>query len=51
MTTSHYEIIRALRLKRSLGTRVAAGYLRNKGFALKVALAILTTPFYRILEK
>ena len=33
--------IRALEIKRSLGTRVAAGYLRNRGVSLESALVIL----------
>ena len=32
---------RALSIKKSLGTRVAAGYLRNRGVSLNVALRIL----------
>lgn len=32
---------RALSLKNSLGTRVAAGYLRNRGVSLDEALFIL----------
>ena len=34
-------IIRALNIQRSLGTRVAAGYLRNQGVSLTVALWVL----------
>lgn len=33
--------IRALELKRTFGTRVAAGYLRNRGISLEGAVAIL----------
>ena len=33
--------IRALELKRTLGTRVAAGYLRNRGISMEGAVAIL----------
>lgn len=33
--------IRALEIKRSLGTRAAAGYLRNRGVSLEGAVAIL----------
>lgn len=33
--------IRALELKRTLGTRVAAGYLRNRGVSLEGAIAML----------
>lgn len=33
--------VRALNIKKSLGTRVAAGFLRNKGVSLNVALRIL----------
>ena len=32
---------RALNIKKSLGTRAAAGYLRNRGVSLNVALHIL----------
>lgn len=34
---------RALILKRTLGTRVAAGFLRNRGVALEEAVRILAT--------
>ena len=33
--------IRALEIKRSLGTKVAAGYLRNRGVSLEGSVAIL----------
>ena len=33
--------VRALNIKKSLGTRVAAGFLRNRGVSLNVALHIL----------
>lgn len=33
--------IRALELKQSLGTRTAAGYLRNRGWSLEGAVAFL----------
>ena len=33
--------VRALNIKKSLGTRVAAGFLRNRGVSLNVALRIL----------
>jgi hypothetical protein len=33
--------IRAIQIKRTLGTRVAAAYLRNRGVALEGAVAIL----------
>ena len=33
--------VRALNIKKSLGTHVAAGYLRNRGVSLNVALGIL----------
>ena len=33
--------VRALNIKKSLGTRVAAGFLRNRGVSLNVALCIL----------
>jgi hypothetical protein len=32
---------RALHIKKSLGTRCAAGYLRNRNVSLEVALRIL----------
>jgi len=34
-------IVRARSIKKSLGTRVAAGFLRNRGVSLNVALHIL----------
>jgi hypothetical protein len=33
--------VRALQIKKSLGTRVAAGYLRNRGVGLNAARHIL----------
>jgi hypothetical protein len=36
---------RAMILKRTLGTRTAAGFLRNKGVNLVTALAVLTTRY------
>ena len=38
-----YHRARALILARSLGTRAAAGYLRNLGYRLEFALAVLAT--------
>ena len=38
-----YHRARALILARSLGTRAAAGYLRNLGYRIEYALAILAT--------
>lgn len=38
-----YHRARAIILARSLGTRTAAGYLRNLGYRLEFALAILAT--------
>lgn len=41
------QLIKAPKLRRSLGTRCAAGYLRNRGWPLDVALFVLllrTTP-------
>lgn len=35
-------IVRARNIKKSLGTRVAAGFLRNRGVSLNVALHILS---------
>ena len=47
--TSHvkprqYHRARALQIAASLGTRAAASYLRNIGFRIEFALAILATP-------
>ena len=39
----HYHRAIALNLQRTLGTRVAAAYLRNLGYRLEYALAILAT--------
>ena len=39
----HY-YARACIIQRTLGTRVAAGFLRNAGFRLETALALLATP-------
>ena len=36
-----YQIHRAKRIQNSLGLRVAAGYLRNQGVSLELALYIL----------
>lgn len=36
------QLQRALCIKKSLGTRAAAGYMRNKGYSLEQALAHLT---------
>ena len=38
-------IVRARQIKKSLGTRVAAGFLRNRGVSLNVALHILTRSY------
>lgn len=40
------QLSKAPKLRRSLGTRCAAGYLRNRGWPLDVALFVLlrTTP-------
>lgn len=38
-----YHRIRALIIARSLGTRAAAAYLRNLGYRIEFALAILAT--------
>ena len=38
-----YHRARAIIIARSLGTRAAAGYLRNLGYRLEFALAILAT--------
>ena len=42
-TRRHY-FARACVLQRTLGTRAAADFLRNAGFRLEAALAILATP-------
>ena len=39
----HY-YARACLIQRTLGTRAAAGFLRNAGFRLEAALALLATP-------
>ena len=39
--TMQHARIRAVEIKRSLGTRSAAGYLRNQGISLEGAVAIL----------
>ena len=39
----HY-YARACIIQRTLGTRAAAGFLRNAGFRLETALALLATP-------
>ena len=41
-----YHRTRALIIARSLGTKVAAGYLRNLGYRIEFALAILATTEY-----
>ena len=39
----HY-YARACLIQQTLGTRAAAGFLRNAGFRLETALALLATP-------
>ena len=39
-----YHRARALQIAASLGTRAAAAYLRNIGYRLEFAMAILATP-------
>ena len=39
----HY-YARAVLIQRTLGTRAAASFLRNAGFRLETALALLATP-------
>lgn len=39
----HY-FARACQIQRTLGTRAAAGFLRNAGFRIEAALALLATP-------
>ena len=41
----HY-YARACIIQRTLGTRAAAGFLRNAGFRIESALAILATPVH-----
>lgn len=43
MTDLPYCINEARRIKRSLGVRTAAGYLRNQGVDLSLALAFLVS--------
>lgn len=38
----YYEMLRAKMIQKSLGTRRAAGYLRNRSWTLEAALMILT---------
>ncbi len=38
-----YHRARAIIIAKSLGTRAAAGYLRNLGYRLEYALAVLAT--------
>lgn len=38
-------IVRARNIKKSLGTRAAAGFLRNRGVSLNVALHILARSY------
>ncbi len=40
-------VFRALEIKRSLGVRRAAGYLRRRGVTLQVALSLLVGATYR----
>lgn len=37
-------IRRAVHIKRTLGMRAAAGYLRNRGYSLAVAMNVLVYP-------
>lgn len=46
-----YHRARALQIANSLGTRAAAAYLRNIGFRLEFALAILATGNHPKLER
>ena len=39
----HY-YARAVLIQRTIGTRAAAGFLRNAGFRIESALALLATP-------
>lgn len=39
--TTHKQIKKARMLRKQLGTRCAAGYLRNRGWSLDAALWIL----------
>ena len=36
-----HRIARAWHIQKTLGTRVAAGYMRNQGFSLQMALLVL----------
>lgn len=36
------QLERALTIKKTLGTRAAAGYMRNRGYSLEQALSHLT---------
>ena len=46
-----YHRARALQIASSLGTRAAASYLRNIGFRVEFALAILATSNHPKLER
>ena len=46
-----YHRARALQIANSLGTRAAAGYIRNIGFRIEFALAILATPNHPKVER
>ena len=43
-TARRHYYARACLIQQTLGTRAAAGFLRNAGFRLETALAILATP-------
>ena len=44
ISARRYYYARACLIQRTLGTRAAAGFLRNAGFRLETALALLATP-------
>ena len=43
-TARRHYYARAVLIQRTLGTRAAAGFLRNAGFRIETALALLVTP-------
>ena len=43
-TARRHYYARAVLIQRTLGTRAAAGFLRNAGFRIETALALLATP-------
>ena len=43
-TARRHYYAHAVLIQRTLGTRAAAGFLRNAGFRIETALALLATP-------